>query len=132
MAITPLPRSYECVGVGTPVTQRPPQHGSVRDDLPHTALTSGTGVDAVTLRAQRAALKDHLGSGSEPGSGVPLAVPLGQWPSLLPSARGLLPALVRAFRRCRIGGGALVRWPRPPLKLHVRFSPMQLSRRHPL
>ena len=52
----------------------------------------------------------------------PLRGPFG--PSLLPGFPG--------YPRCRVGGGALGcprAGLRPPLKLHVRFSRMQLSRR---
>src|SRR5258708_14845451 len=48
----------------------------------------------------------------------------------LPSLRGKLPFVVRLVHWCRVGGGArLGAGLRPPLKLHGRFSRMQLSRR---
>src|SRR5712691_10193095 len=57
-------------------------------------------------------------------------VPFDQSPSLHPLRNGWLSRLVRELRRCRVGGGArLGAGLRPPLKLHVRFSRMQLSRR---
>jgi len=49
----------------------------------------------------------------------------------LPTLRSSLRRLVRMVHRCRVGGGAtdFVAGHRPPLKLHVRFSRIQLSRR---
>src|ERR1039457_378533 len=58
-----------------------------------------------------------------------IRIPLGPRPSLH-WLRRWLPSFVRRLRRCRVGGGALS-CPRadlrPPLKLDVQFSRIQLS-----
>jgi hypothetical protein len=59
------------------------------------------------------------------------SVLLDQQPSLL-TLRGRTAVVVRVIHRCRVGGGASScpdAGHRPPLKLHGRFSRMQLSRR---
>src|SRR5216684_2688191 len=64
-----------------------------------------------------------------PGRVLLWQVPFGQTSSLH-SLRCRWPGVVWELLRCRVGGGArLGAGLRPPLKLHVQFSRMQLSRR---
>jgi len=115
--ITPWPTKLTFVAVGTPVTRRPP-HRSVRAELLHTAPTSdawrrSAGWDEIyptchlTHTVQVAQL---AGPALGPGRGRLPDVLLGRSPSLHALRRCLL-TLVRALRRCRVGGGALARWP---------------------
>ena len=53
----------EVVAVGTALTGRPP-HGSVREELPHTALTSGNNEPSSTSRASSAPMPLYPGSES--------------------------------------------------------------------
>ena len=51
-----LPVGIAFVAVGTPVTRCPP-HGSVREELPHTALAADTSVERIMLRAHRVPIR---------------------------------------------------------------------------
>ena len=77
------PRQCHLVAVGTPVARRPP-HRSVREELPHTAPTSGAGAEAYTACrfSHTQQTVRHAGPALGPGRGRLLHVPLGQPPSL--------------------------------------------------
>src|SRR5262249_53028540 len=71
----------------------------------------------------------RAGPALRPGRGRVLVVLLGRSPPP-PALRRGIAAVVRALRWCRVGGGAAhVADLRPPLKLHMQFSRMQLSRK---
>ena len=98
----------EWVAVGTAIADRPP-HRSVRAALPHTAPTSDNGV-----KRKHDAHPPNPGTRRLPvlcrGRVALAGVLLGSRPSLHHLRRGLR-LVVRLLHRCRVGGGALTRWP---------------------
>jgi hypothetical protein len=87
----------ETVAVGTPVTRRPP-HGSVLEELPHTALAADTNDEASCL-APIGHPKDRQIPTLSPEAVERPMVSLADGLPSMPSADGLLPTFVRALRQ---------------------------------
>jgi hypothetical protein len=123
----------KAVAVGTALAGGPP-HGSVLEELPHTALSSGRtrvlpkaagrGPPVKATRRVRLSVRGVVNGKDRP---------LARSPSLGGLRRRLEADVVRPLRRCRVGGGALGcphAGLRPPLKRSVQFSRTPLSQRH--
>src|SRR5713226_2254520 len=103
-------RNLRFSAVGTLVDPAPP-HRSVRAELLHTAPTSDTwrrsaGLTCCFTHTEQVARR--AGPALRPGRGRLPVVLLGRSPSLH-ALRRWLATVVRALRRCRVGGGALAR-----------------------